>query len=116
MADEHAPQLIFEGGSDTLQLEDGGKVYRPGDVIPRLSQARRIVLQSHGIRFVTRHYEPPVTPDGAPAEMAAARQIPEGAVVAEVVDMPQAAPLVVADEKAAQDTRTPSRRASAQKE
>lgn len=93
MAEEHAPQLIFEGGSDTLQLEDGGKVYRPGDVIPRLSQERRIVLQSHGIRFSTRHYEPAVTPDGTPAEMAAARQIPEGAVVAAVVDMPQAEPL-----------------------
>ena len=80
--------LIFVGGSDTLQLEDGGKVYRPGDVIPRLSQERRILLQNAGIRFTTRHVEPTVTPDGKPAEMAAAEHLPDGAVVAAIEAAP----------------------------
>lgn len=87
---EHAPELIFEGGTDILQLEPGGKEYKPGDVIPRLSHARRVALQATGIRFTTRHHEPVVTPDGKPAAMAAAEQMPEGAVIVAVEAAPAA--------------------------
>lgn len=90
------PVLIFQGGVDTLQLEEGGKEYKPGDQMPKsLSQQRRVALQAAGIRFETRHPEPVLTPDGKPAEMAAAGQIdppPMGGpvVVAAVEDVPKA--------------------------
>lgn len=88
------PVLILQGGTDELLLEEGGKVYRPGDRMPKsLSHERRLSLQAAGIRFETRHPEPVLTPGGAPAEMAAAEQIdpPPGgpAVVAAVEDVPK---------------------------
>lgn len=96
MPDEHADQtvLILQGGTDGLQLEDGGKVYRPGDPMPKnLAHARVVALQAAGIRFETVHAEPVLTPEGNPAEMAAAAQIdpPPGgpAVVAAIQDVPK---------------------------
>lgn len=90
-ADE--PILVLVSGTDELYLDEDGKVYRPGDRMPRtLSHARRVALQAAGIRFETRHDEPVVTPEGRPAELAGAEQIdpPAGgpAVVAAVEDRP----------------------------
>lgn len=91
------PVLILQGGTDELQLEEGGTVYHPGDPMPKsLSHARRVALQAAGVRFETRHTEPVVTPDGEPATLAAAEQIdpPMGgpAVVAAVEDVPKDEP------------------------
>lgn len=87
---DDAPVLVFQGGTDELRLEEGGKVYHPGDPMPKsLSHARRVALQAAGIRFETRHHEPVVTADGKPAEMAAAAQIDGPAVVAAVEDVPK---------------------------
>lgn len=103
MPTDDAPDLILLGGTDELRLdEDASKVYRPGDVMPRtLSHARRVQLQDAGIRFMTRHHEPVVTPEGGPARMPAAEQIdpPAGgpAVVAAVEVVP-------ADEPKAEST------------
>lgn len=102
-----APALIFTGGSDELRLEEGGKVYHPGDALPRnLSRDRLVGLRAAGIRIERRHTEPILTPDGAPATMAAAEQIdpPAGgpAVVAAVQDVPK-------DEPSGQGTAHPAR-------
>lgn len=96
-AHDDEPTLVFLGGSDTLQLEEGGKVYLPGDPLPKnLSQARRVSLQSAGIRIETRHDEPVLAPDGTPDTHAAAGQIdpPPGspAVIAAVEDVPKQEP------------------------
>ncbi len=54
-----APVLIFQGGTDALQLAPDGPVYHPGDPMPEsLSDQQRIALQATGIRFFTRHPEP----------------------------------------------------------
>jgi hypothetical protein len=97
MPEEHnadEPILLLMSGTDELYLDEDGKTYRPGDRMPRtLSHARRVALQAAGIRFETRHDEPVITPEGRPAEMAAAEQIdpPQGApaVVAAVEDRPK---------------------------
>lgn len=85
-----APVLIFSSGADTLQLEKDGKVYRPGDQLPRLSQARKNALRAQGIYLTSQHAEPVLTPDRETAAMAAAEQIapPPGgpAVVAALED------------------------------
>lgn len=86
--------LRFDGPG-TLQLEEGGKVYEPGERMPgSLSAIRRAQLQAGGLRFTTVHDEPVVTPEGTPAAMAAAEQIepPMGGpvVVAAVEDTPKA--------------------------
>lgn len=93
MPEDRDPDLIFVGGPDELHLEEGGKAYRPGDVMPKnLSHAKRVSLVAAGVRFETRHYEPVLTPDGKPAELSAAEQIdpPAGgpAVVAAVEAVP----------------------------
>lgn len=103
------PRLYLMDGIDELQLEEDGKVYRPGDAMPKnLSHAKRVSLQAAGVRFETRHDEPVLMPDGTPAEMAAAEQIdpPAGgpAVVAAVEPMPPA-PETSADEPAPQPRR-----------
>lgn len=85
------PVLIFAGGADTLQLQEGGKVYRPGDALPRMSQARKNELRAAGILLTTRHAEPVVTPEGQPATMAAAAQVEGPAVVEAVEDVPKEA-------------------------
>lgn len=86
-------RVTFDGPG-TLQLEEGGKVYQPGDPMPQsLTDIRRVQLQGVGMRFTYQHDEPVVLPDGETAEMAAAAQIdpPMGgpAVVAAVEDMPK---------------------------
>lgn len=95
MPDEHAPQVILIGGTDELQLEEGGKIYRPGDVMPRsLSHAKRVSLTAAGLRFETRHHEPVLTPDGQPATISAAEQIeppPGGPAVIAAVEAGPAA-------------------------
>lgn len=79
--------IVFEGPG-TLQLEEGGKVYAPGDPMPaRFSDQQRVSLQATGLRFTYQHDEPVVTPDDVPAEMAAAEQIGGPAVVAAVEDV-----------------------------
>jgi hypothetical protein len=90
---EDEPMLILQGGTDALQLHEGGKVYRPGDPLPKsLSHAQRASLTAAGIRIATVHRETVVTPEGGPAEMAAAERIepaPGGpAIVAAVEDVP----------------------------
>ncbi len=93
MPETHAPELILLGGTDNLQLTEGGKVYRPGDPMPKnLSHKRRLSLQAAGIRFEMRYHEPVLMPDGKPAEIAAAEQIDGPAVVAAVVDQPKDEP------------------------
>lgn len=83
------PQVILVGGTDELRLEEGGRVYRPGDVLPKnLSHARRVALQQAGIRFATRHPEPVLLPDGRPAGIAAAEQIDGPVVVAAIEAVP----------------------------
>jgi hypothetical protein len=101
--------LIFDG-PDTLFLEEDGKAYRPGDRMPHsLSHERRVNLQEAGLRFTTVHEEPVVTPDGKPAEMAAAEQIEGPAVVAAVDD----APIAVRDGASkADESEQPAHRAS----
>lgn len=38
----------FMGGADTLQLEEGGKVYHAGDMVPLTDeQARQLVASGH---------------------------------------------------------------------
>jgi hypothetical protein len=92
------PVLILQGGTDRLQLHEGGKVYVPGDRLPKnLGQQQRVSLQAAGVRFEWRYPEPVLTPDGEPATMAAAEQIdPEpGAgpvVIAAVEDVPKDRP------------------------
>jgi hypothetical protein len=81
---------VFLGGADYIQKEEGGKRYVPGERVPGLTNAQRVSLQAAGLRFGTIHHEPVVTPEGEPAQMAAAGQIPEGAVVAAVEAMPAA--------------------------
>lgn len=99
------PRLYLMDGIDELQLEEDGKVYRPGDAMPKnLSHAKRVSLQAAGVRFETRHDEPVLMPDGTPAEMAAAEQIEGPAVVAAVEPMPPA-PETSADEPAPQPRR-----------
>lgn len=79
---------VFLGGADYVQKEEGGKRYLPGDRIPGLTNAQKASLQAAGLRFGTIHHEPVVTPEGEPAQMAAAEQVPEGAVVAAVEAVP----------------------------
>jgi hypothetical protein len=83
------PQLYLLGGTDELYLEEEGRVFRPGDAMPRtLTEAKRMSLQTAGLRFGTQHPDPepephrvdelgrtvvaPVTPapDEAPAAVA----------------------------------------------
>jgi hypothetical protein len=88
-----APVLIFQGGSDELQLEPGGRVYKPGDVLPKdLSQVRKNALRAAGILLTTRHAEPVLTPEGSSATIAAAEQIEGPAVIAAVEPAPSDAP------------------------
>ena len=108
MPDPQAPQLIFQGGSDELRLDPDGRVYRPGDPLPGLSQQRRAALAAAGIRIETRHEEPVLTPDGRPATIAAAEQIDGPAVIA-AVEPVTAAP--ADDEPAAQPAQQPRRAA-----
>lgn len=91
MPDHDEPQLILMDGIDELQLEEGGKVYRPGDVMPQtLSNAKRVSLQAAGVRFETRHDEPVLMPDGKPATARAAQHIAGPAVIASIEDAPTA--------------------------
>ena len=55
MPDTDVPVLIFAGGADTLHLSEDGKTYRPGDVLPKLSQQRKNALRTQGIHLTTRH-------------------------------------------------------------
>ncbi len=94
--DEHddEPVLVFMDGAAELQLEPDGTVYRPGDRMPKsMTQHQRVTLQAAGLRFETRHREAVVTPEGRPAELAAADHIdppaPGPAVVAAVEDVPK---------------------------
>jgi hypothetical protein len=92
--DDGGPVLVLQGGTDRLQLHEGGRVYRPGDALPRsLSHEQRASLRAAGIQIATVHREPVITPEGAPAELAAAEQIepaPGGpAVIAAVEDVPK---------------------------
>lgn len=74
------PEIVFIGGSDTLQLEDGGKAYQPGDVMPAsLSTDRRLSLQRAGIRFEMRYPEPEPAPAAKPAKDAPAEPVKEDA-------------------------------------
>jgi hypothetical protein len=79
---------VFLGGADYIQKEEGGKRYLPGERVPGLTNAQRASLVAAGLRFGTVHHEPVVTPEGEPAQMAAAEQVPEGSVVAAVEAVP----------------------------
>lgn len=70
------PDVIFQSGADQLQLEPGGPVYRPGDVMPKgWGGDQRLSLQRAGFRFETRHAEPmPVPAPAAEAEPVAVEQ------------------------------------------
>lgn len=57
-APEEGPQLYLIGGTDELWLDEAGRMFKPGDAMPRtLTAARRASLQQAGIRFETRHPE-----------------------------------------------------------
>jgi hypothetical protein len=60
-------RVVFIGGADTLQLEEDGKEYRPGDIVqmPDLQRAR---LGQMGLRFgeVPEKPEPAPVPDPPP--------------------------------------------------
>jgi hypothetical protein len=57
------PGIYLTGGTDELYLEEEGRVFYPGDRMPRtLTNAKRVSLQSAGIRFETRHAEPEPEP------------------------------------------------------
>jgi len=59
MPDQTEPQLYLLGGTDELYLEEEGRVFRPGDAMPRtLTNAKRMSLQTAGIVFGTEHPEP----------------------------------------------------------
>src|SRR5436189_260575 len=49
MPTDDEPRLYLMDGIDELQLEEGGRVYRPGDAMPKnLSHAKRVSLQAAG--------------------------------------------------------------------
>lgn len=74
------PEVIFVGGTDTLQLEKDGPIYEPGAVMPAsLSWEQRLGLQRAGVRFETRHPEPTPEPKAATAKSAPADPVKEDA-------------------------------------
>lgn len=73
---EHGPEVIFVSGADTLQLEDGGKTYQPGDAMPAsFAWEQRLSLQRAGVRFEDRYPEP--TPEVKPSKAATAAPVKE---------------------------------------
>jgi hypothetical protein len=62
-AESEQPQLYLVGGTDELYLEEEGRVFHPGDAMPRtLTNAKRMSLQTAGIQFGTEHPEPVAEP------------------------------------------------------
>lgn len=60
-------RVVFLGGADTLQLEEGGKVYVPGDPV-QLPDIQRASLMQSGHRFgeVPEVPEPTSAPEPPP--------------------------------------------------
>jgi hypothetical protein len=61
-------RVVFLGGAESLQLEEGGKTYVPGDIV-QLPDIQRASLMQTGLRFgeVPETPEPEPAPDPPPA-------------------------------------------------
>jgi hypothetical protein len=68
-AGDDEPQIYLMDGTDELWLDEEGRMFKPGDRMPRtLTNAKRASLQAAGIRFETRHPEPVAQPRERPAD------------------------------------------------